>query len=117
MKVELRRNMSFSCSFTMQPSNKEAIEQLLKDVPQLTPEQQRLADEADQRRHALEEQIWQQVEQLKPLDLDGDLITRETHQIGFDYDFHEEYGCMVGDVKTIYIQPKKSEFEKEKEEL
>ena len=112
MDVYLRRNLDihFACSIR----NPEALKELM---PELTPEQKAKMAEAEQARKKVEEDIWRQVEALAEplLDLSGDPVTRETHEIGFDYDVVENKdGGYTERLAKVWIRPKKSEYLMEK---
>jgi len=108
MDVYLRRNLDIQFNCTIQ--NPETVKELM---PEPTPEQRSKMEEAEQARKKVEENIWQQVEAMEEplLDLCGNPVTRETHEIGFDYDWVEgEDGLTTGRAVKAWIRPKKSEY-------
>lgn len=115
MKIEIRRNRSLTCQFKMSDENMESMRKLIDSFPKLTPEQQELLDENKRKRHEIEEKIWADIEKQKPVyDLLGNPISRETHEICYDmYRYTDEHGKQWMAAKNIYIQPKKSEYDKE----
>lgn len=115
MDIQIRRNTSIQFNVLHTDKNMEALKKLLEDVPKLTDEQQRLFDEGERKRTELERQIWAYLSQHPQRDLDGDLITEETHEIGFDTEYEERDGCTWAVAKQIYIQPKKSIYDKKED--
>ena len=116
MKVEVRRNRDVSFSMDLSPENKEAIARLMNDFPKLTPEQQELLDEGKRQREEIERQIWAWFKENPSVDLLGNPITPETHEVGFDVEQEEYAGCMWAVAKKPYIRPKRSEYETNKED-
>jgi len=112
MNVQIRRNRTISMEFAIKKDEK-SIKQLLNAIPKLSPEQQAVIDESISQRRTIERKIWEYLKENPTLDLDGDLITPETHEIGFDTEIKEINGCWWEVVKEWYVRPKKSEFEKE----
>ena len=115
MNIEIRRNMSMSFTFEANVKNKEAFRKLFEDAPKLTQEQQDMLDKSKLQIEELERQIWAYLSQHPHTDLDGDLITEETHEIGYETEFKEIDGRTWSVVKQIYIQPKKSIYDKKRE--
>lgn len=115
MKVEIRRNQSLNFNLRMADDNIQALRKLIGSFPKLTPEQQELLNERDRQRHEIEEKIWADIESKKPVyDLLGNPISRETHEICYDmYSYTDDKGNQWMAAKAIYIQPKKSEYDKE----
>ena len=91
------------------------MRKLVDSFPKLTPEQQELLNERDRQRHEIEEKIWADIESKKPVyDLLGNPISRETHEICYDmYSYTDDKGNQWMAAKAIYIQPKKSEYDKD----
>ena len=115
MDIQIRRNTSIQFNVLNTDQNMEAIKKLFEDVPKLTEEQRRILDENQRRREELERQIWDYLSQHPHTDLDGDIITEETHEIGFDTEYEEKNGCTWAVAKRIYVQPKKSIYDKKEE--
>ncbi len=115
MKVEIRRNQSLNFNIRLTDDNIQALRKLVDSFPKLTPEQQELLNERDRQRHEIEEKIWADIESKKPVyDLLGNPISRETHEICYDmYSYTDDKGNQWMNAKAIYIQPKKSEYDKE----
>lgn len=115
MKVEIRRNQSLNFNLRMSDDNIQALRKLIGSFPKLTPEQQELLNERDRQRHEIEEKIWADIESKKPVyDLLGNPISRETHEICYDmYSYTDDKGNQWMAAKAIYIQPKKSEYDKD----
>ena len=115
MKVEIRRNQSLNFNLRMADDNIQALRKLIGSFPKLTPEQQELLNEREWQRHEIEEKIWADIESKKPVyDLLGNPISRETHEICYDmYSYTDDKGNQWMAAKAIYIQPKKSEYDKE----
>ena len=113
MKIEIRRNQSWNISFQMTEENKEAIRHLTGDMPKLTKEQEELMEKGRQEIANIKEKIWAYLDENPTTDCLGDLITRETHMIDFDTETVEKDGCMWAVPKQFYIQPIKSEHDKQ----
>lgn len=109
MDIEIRRNRDLS--FTLTGPSREDLE---KDgiIPKLTEEQRKMLDEGARIRQGLEEKIWEHFDKNEVFDLLGDMITRETHEIGFDVETEEHGGMNWAVAKNIFVRPKKSEYEK-----
>ena len=110
MDIEIRRNRDLTFTLKGCPS----MEDLEKTgvIPKLTEEQRKMLDEGARIRRGLEEKIWKHFDKNEVFDLLGDLITRETHEIGFDMEIEEHDGMNWAVAKKIYVRPKKSEYEK-----
>ena len=115
MKVEIRRNQSLNFKLEMTDKEIESMRKLVDSFPKLTPEQQEHLNERDRQRHEIEEKIWADIESKKPVyDLLGNPISRETHEICYDmYSYTDDKGNQWMAAKAIYIQPKKSEYDKD----
>ncbi len=115
MKVEIRRNQSLNFKLEMTDKEIESMRKLVDSFPKLTPEQQELLNERNRQRHEIEEKIWADIESKKPVyDLLGNPISRETHEICYDmYSYTDDNGNQWMAAKAIYIQPKKSEYDKD----
>lgn len=109
MDIEIRRNRDLVWSF--ESPSREDLEKA-GIIPKLTEEQQRMLDEGARIWHGLEEKIWEYFDKNEIFDCLGDLITRETHEIGFDIETEEHDGMNWAVAKSIYVRPKKSEYEK-----
>lgn len=104
MDIEIRRNRDISFNVTCE--NPEA----LKELFQMTDEQKRAQEEYDARRKELEDEFWRFVKEHPTRDCNGELIKPETHEIGFD--FSAPGADSVMEAKTMWVRPKKSEYEK-----
>lgn len=104
MDIEIRRNRDISFNITCE--NPDAIKELF----QMTDEQKRLQEEWETRRKALEDEFWRFVKEHPTRDCNGKIIKSETHEIGFDFGEPDDDGVM--EVKTMWVRPKKSEYEK-----
>lgn len=105
MDIEIRRNrdLTFDCTCE-NPAT-------LKVLFQMTDEQKRLQEEFDARRKELEDEFWRFVKEHPIRDCNGELIKPETHEIGFDFGEPDDDGVMGA--KTMWVRPKKSEYEKD----
>ena len=112
MKLEIRRNLDIKFNIDRE-KNREAIEKLLQQAPELTPEQKKILDHNERIRDELYEKIWSYLEANPTKDLDGNTITRETHEIGFDTETQERDGCLWEVATQFYVRPKISENEKQ----
>lgn len=109
MDIEIRRNRDLVFSF--EGPSQEDLEKCGL-IPKLTKEQRRLLDQGAQLRRELEEKIWAHFDKNETIDCLGDMITRETHEIGFDIETEEHGGMNWAVATNIYVRPKKSEYEK-----
>ena len=107
MNIEIRRNYSISFDIKAIEANSESFKKLLEQS-KLTEEQQALVDEGQRKRDEIKAKIWEYLKKHPTKDLDGDLITKETHEIGFDTAEEEIDGVTWVVAKQIYIQPKES---------
>lgn len=105
MNIEIRRNRDIYCQVTCE--NPEALKEL---VPDLTDQEKQIQEEYDARRKALEDEFWRFVKEHPIHDCSGELIKPETHEIGFDFGDPDDDG--VCEAKTMWVRPKKSEYEK-----
>jgi len=107
MDFYIRRNRDIQ--FRFEVKDPRALEEMLTE---LTPSQKAEMEAADRERKAVEEKVWQYIEANHKNDLSGNPITRETHEIGYDYDWRErEDGLHVGVPVVGWIRPKKSEYD------
>lgn len=104
MDIEIRRNRDISFSVT------GGVREALKELFQMTDEQKRAQEEYDARRKELEDEFWRFVSEHPTRDCNGELIKPETHEIGFDFGEPDDDG--VSEAKTMWVRPKKSEYEK-----
>ena len=104
MEVEIRRNRDIQFNVTCE--NPDA----LKELFQLTEEQKLQQVRYEACRSQTEEEFWRFVKEHPSRDLSGELIKPETHEIGFDFGEPDDDGMM--EVKTMWVRPKKSEYEK-----
>ena len=104
MEIEIRRNRDIQFNVTCQ--NPASLEKLL----QLSDEQKRLRDECDNRRKAIEDMIWRYFQEHIVCDLNGNHITPETHEIGYDFTEPDDNG--ISAAVKIWVRPKKSEYAK-----
>ena len=109
MDIEIRRNRDLS--FTLAPSP-EAVMEWARLMGQRTEEERRQEEEFAAQRRKFEEDFWAVVKKYPErwIDLDGNQITRETHEMGFDYGEPDENGICTATV--MWVRPKKSEYEK-----
>lgn len=104
MDIEIRRNRDISFNVTCE--NPES----LKELFQMNDEQKRLQEVYETRRKALEDEFWRFVSEHPTRDCNGELIKPETHEIGFDFSEPDDDGMC--EAKTMWVRPKKSEYEK-----
>lgn len=104
MDIEIRRNRDIIFNVTCE--NPDA----LKELFQMTDEQKQLQEEYEARRKALEDEFWRFVKEHPTRDCNGELIRPETHEIGYDLSEPNDDGSM--EVKTMWVRPQKSEYEK-----
>lgn len=115
MDIQIRRNTSIQFNVLQTDKNMESLKKLFEDVPKLTDEEKKVQEEYFRKREELERQIWAYLEQHPHNDLDGDLITEETHEIEFDVECEEIDGRAWAVAKQIYVQPKKSIYDKKED--
>lgn len=110
MIVEIRRNRDITIPLTAPPP--EAVMEWVQSMAKLSDEARRQQEEFDASRRKFEEDFWAVVKKYPErwIDLDGNQITRETHEIGFDYSEPDEKGICTATV--LWVRPKKSEYEK-----
>ena len=104
MEVEIRRNRDIQFNVTCE--NPDA----LKELFQMTEEQKLQQERYEAWRSQTEEEFGRFVKEHPSRDLSGELIKPETHEIGFDFGEPDDNGMM--EVKTMWVRPKKSEYEK-----
>lgn len=104
MDFEIRRNRDISFKVTCE--NPEA----LKELFEMTEEQKRLQERFETWSRQAEDKFWRFVNDHPTRDCNGELIKPETHEIGFDFGDPDDDGMM--EVKTMWVRPKKSEYEK-----
>lgn len=104
MDIKIRRNRDITFNVTCK--NPDA----LKELFQMSDDQKRLQEEYEERRKALEAEFWRFVKEHPTRDCNGELIKPETHEIGFDFSEPDDDG--VCEVKTMWVRPQKSEYEK-----
>ena len=105
MKIEIRRNRDLS--FSIKCENVDALKALM---PELTAEERKIMEESEKERLRWEEELFDMAEEPgnEWLDLDGNPITRETHEVGYEYSDPIGGKCYV---EVCYIRPKKSELQ------
>lgn len=111
MNIQIRRNTSISFSFKTTEENKQMFKKLIEQSPKLTKEQQTIFDEHLRKRKELERRIWEYLKEHPTKDLDGNLITEETHEIGYDVANEKINGISWAVATQIYIRPKISCYE------
>ena len=104
MDIEIRRNRDISFEVTCE--NPDA----LKELFEMTEEQKRLQEKCEANRKGFEAELWDYFRDHKVRDLDGNRITKRNHEIGYDFGKPDLNGMMK--TKTVWVRPKKSEFEK-----
>lgn len=104
MDIEIRRNLDIQ--FNVNCENPET----LKELFQLTDDQKRKQERFETWRRHIEDEFWRFVEAHQTRDCNGEIIKPETHEIGFDFGEPDDDG--MTEVKTMWVRPKKSEYEK-----
>lgn len=112
MDIEIRRNRDVLFTFDLSDAQRKHLNELVGKLPPLTKEQMEMLDDGEHVRRELTEMIMKDIEAKQVRDILGDLITRETHEIGFDIETEEHDGMNWAVAKNIYVRPKKSEYEK-----
>ena len=104
MKIEIRRNRDITFSVTC--VNPESLKSIL---PEPTEEERRIMEENERERLRWESELFDMAEEPgnEWHDLDGTPITRETHEVGYEYSDPVDGVCYV---EVCYIRPKKSEL-------
>ena len=102
IKVEIRRNRDLK--MTCEAVNPEVISELFH----FTEEERRRQALYNKIQAELEEQIWEGLLAGHTKDLDGNIITRETHEVGFDIARYENRLYAA----NAWVRPIKSEYEK-----
>ena len=103
MKIEIRRNRDIS--FTINGDFRGLL------LPELTEEEKKIQEENERERKRWESELFDMAEEPgnEWHDLDGNPITRETHEVGYEYSEPINGICYA---EVCYIRPKKSEYEK-----
>jgi hypothetical protein len=85
--------------------------EFVQSMAKLSEEERRQEEEFAAQRRKFEEDFWAVVKKYPErwIDLDGNQITRETHEMGFDYGEPDEKGICTA--KVMWVRPKKSEYE------
>lgn len=109
MKCEIRRNQDIQLTFDFDEEQREALIDLLKPAMEPDEEVERLLDESARRRREIESEMWLYFEAHPTRDQLGNIITEETHEIGFDVVYDEQTG--LGYAENMYVRPKKSEYD------
>ena len=114
LEIQIRRNRSMNLSFTCTEDQKKFIEMATAEKPQfppMPPEIQAKFEEVERRREEIEKEVWEKIVSSEIRDLNGDIITPETHEICYEMEEKEIDGMRFMVSTQMYIQPKKSEFE------
>lgn len=112
MDIEIRRNRDIMFNFDLNDAQRKHINHLVGKLPPLTKEQMKILDASERMRRELTELVMNDLEAKQVRDILGDLITRETHEVGFDVESEVRNGMCWVVAKNIYVRPKKSEYEK-----
>ena len=108
MKIEIRRNRDISFTVTGPPPD-EIMHFLMQH--QLSEEEIRQQQERYETwRRQMEDEFWRFIKEHPTRDCNGEVIKPETHEIGFDFGEPGDDG--LTEVKTMWVRPKKSEYEK-----
>lgn len=112
LKIQIRRNRSLQMSFKASEEQKEALKKIIgePEFPPMPPEVKAKIEAAERRRQEIEKQVLNRVVSEGMLDLLGDPITPETHEICYDMEPKEIDGQQFMVSTQMYIQPKKSEL-------
>ena len=108
MAIEIRIKRNSDISFEFNCDDPKAQEFLRGLVPELTEEQKRKLAVAEEKKKRLEAEIWNEVAINGWRDLDGNVITPDTHEIGYDFGEPDADGMCCA--KEVWIRPKISEF-------
>ena len=95
-------------TFDLSDAQRKHLNELVGKLPPLTKEQMKMLDDCERVRRELTEMVMKDIEAKQVRDIFGDLITRETHEIGFDIKTEEHGGMNWAVAKNIYVRPKKS---------
>ena len=113
MDIEIRRNRDVFFTFDLSDAQRKHLNELVGKLPPLTKEQMKMLDDGERVRRELTEMVMKDIEAKQVRDILGDLITRETHEVGFDVESEVHDGMCWAVAKNIYVRPKKSEYEKD----
>ena len=111
MKVEIRRNRDLKVQFSVAKPTEDLQKWLKEEVFAMPPEMKAKEQECYEKRQELERQMWEYLTNNPTKDLDGSIITAETHEIGYDMEPQEIDGFHYMIATKVYVRPKKSEFE------
>lgn len=105
MRFEIRRNRDLVMNFTCNAASMDVLKSLM---PERTKEEIRMSEEANEHRRFVESEMWDFVKNVNIVDLDGRIISPETHEIGYDWGEPDSQGMRVAE--CMWIRPKESEM-------
>ena len=106
MDIEIRRNRDLKFDFELSDEQRKALADIFR-VHSLS-----MLDEAARYKREICDKIMLACVKTGQRDLDGNLITPETHEVDCDVDFTSYQGEQWAYPKQWYVRPKKSEYEK-----
>jgi len=109
MEIQIRRNQDIVRRFKFATDELEFIRKVLDDT-QLSEEQREALKMRKEAREKFEDKIWNYFKSHTTMDLSGDVIAKETHEIGYDVEYKEIDGKVYGIAKNAYVRPKISEL-------
>lgn len=111
MDIEIRRNRGIKFDFEISNEQRESILDLFK--PKVIDEMvEQMLDENNRIKREICEKIMSHCVEIGQRDINGELITPDTHEVGFDLGFVNVNGDTWAYPKQWYVRPKKSEYEK-----
>ena len=111
MDIEIRRNRDLNFRCELSKEQRESLLDLFK--PKVVDEWvEEMLNENNRLKREICEKIMAYCVKTGQRDLDGNLITPETHEVDCDVDFTSYQGEQWAYPKQWYVRPKKSEYEK-----
>ena len=109
MDIEIRRNRDIKFDFELSDEQRKALGDIFRVR---TGEYLSMLDDAAVYKREICDKIMLACVKTGQRDLDGNLITPETHEVDCDVDFTNYNGEQWAYPKQWYVRPKKSEYEK-----
>lgn len=109
MDIEIRRNRDIKFDFKLSDEQRKSLGDIFRV---LTGEHLSTLDYAAIYKREICDKIMLSCVKTGQRDLDGNLITPETHEVDCDVDFTIYKGEQWAYPKQWYVRPKKSEYEK-----
>lgn len=105
MEIEIRRNNAIRFSFTLKNDNlRKSLEKI---IPPLEGRKKEIVEKIWKQNEEFEQRVWEFLKKNPHYDLDENLITEETHKIGYETEpLSEKDGLRIERITKVYIMPK-----------